>query len=726
MKNHLLILLFFGIGISNQLIAQNEITLEDIWQKGTFSSNSVPGFKFLNDGKHYTRKEGKQIKEYDLTTGNFTKIIFDGTTIKNNSDFDGSFNSYEFSNDEQKILIKTQSEKIYRHSTRAMYFVYDRKKQMLNALSAGGKQRYATFNPQADKVAFVRQNNLYYVDLKSGKEVQVTNDGEHNKIINGSPDWVYEEEFSFARAFEWSSDGQKIAFMRFDESQVREFTMTMYYDLDYPDYYTFKYPKVGEVNAIVTVHIHNVGTGKTVKTDTGKEVDQYIPRIRWTQNADQLCIFRMNRHQNELEFLLANAKNGATKLLMKETNEWYIDEANFDNLIFLKDGRHFLWSSDNDGFSHIYLYNMQGKLVKQLTKGFYDVTSFYGVDEKNSKVFYQAAARTPIDREIYSISLDGSDQRLLSNKEGWNTAQFSSTFDYFVLTHSDANTPNVYAVYDRQGKLIRSIEDNAKVRKVQKAYSVQPIEFFTFKTSEDVELNGYMIKPPNFSDNHKYPVLMYVYGGPNSQTAKNSFDAARYWWFQLLAQKGYIIVSVDNRGTAARGEAFKKMTYLQLGKYETIDQIEAAKYLAGLSYTDPDRIGIFGWSYGGYMSSLAILKGNDVFKAAIAVAPVTNWKWYDTIYTERFMRSFKENPDGYQENSPIYFADRLKGAYLLVHGVGDDNVHFQNTVEMANALIRANKQFDTQFYPNRNHGIYGDNASIHLYTKMTDFLMEHL
>ncbi len=725
-KYTFLFLVLIAIGSSSLLPAQKEITLEDIWQDGTFRSKSVPGFNFLNDGKHYSRREGKQVKEYDLTTGNFTKVIFDAEAIKGNDDFEAAFDSYSFSNDEQKILLKTGTERIYRHSTRANYFVYDRKAKTLITLSKGGKQRYATFNPQADKVAFVRKNNLFYVDFKTGKEVQVTHDGKHNHIINGSPDWVYEEEFSFARAFEWSPDGQRIAFMRFDESAVKEFTMTMYHDDDYPEYVTFKYPKVGETNSVVSVHLYNVGNGKTVKADLGKEEDQYIPRIRWTQNSRQLCIFRMNRHQNKLELLLANAELGATKLLMEERNEWYIGEGHFDNLKFLKDGQHFLYSSEKDGNYHIYLYNMNGQLVRQLTKGRFDVTKLYGVDEKNQRLFYQAAASKPINREIYSIGLDGTNKKMLSSKDGWNSAQFSSTFDYFVLYHSEANSPATYAVYDRQGKLLRSLEDNADVRKVTAEYNFQAVEFFTFKTSDNVELNGWMIKPPNFDNNRKYPAFMYVYGGPGSQTVRNSYSGSNYQWFQMLAQKGYVVASVDNRGTGARGEQFKKMTYQQLGKYETIDQIEAGKYLASLPFTDPGRIGIFGWSYGGYMSSLAILKGSEVFKAAIAIAPVTNWKWYDTIYTERFMRTAKENPEGYRDNSPIYFADQLKGAYLLVHGVADDNVHFQNTVEMANALIRANKQFDTYFYPNRNHGIYGQNARIHLYTKMTNFLLENL
>ncbi|MEL6864301.1 MAG: S9 family peptidase [Bacteroidota bacterium] len=709
-----------------QLTAQKEITLEDIWYKGTFRTNSVPGFNFQNDGKHYTRREKKKIAQYDLTTGKSTGTIFDAAEVSDNEDFGGNFDRYSFSDDEQKLLIKTGTERIYRRSTRANFFIWDRQDKQMMTLSKLGKQSYASFNPQADKVAFVRDNNLFYKDLKTGQEIQITQDGKKNHIINGGADWVYEEEFSFAKAFEWSPDGEKIAFMRFDESRVKEFTMTMDYDDVYPEYVTFKYPKVGEENAIVSIHIYDVKSGKTVKSVSGEGQDIYFPRIRWTQNPNRLCIFRLNRHQNELELLLADARTGKTSMLLKEENKWYIAESHFDNLIFLKDKKHFTWTSEQDGHSHIYLYNIKGQQVRQLTKGDYDVTSFYGVDEEEGRVYYQAAEKSPLDREIYAVDMEKGDKKVLAGSAGWNRAQFSSTFDYFVNSHSSVNTPPTYTVYDGKGKMVRQIEENAKAQQVRQEYSAQPVEFFSFETADKVTLNGWMIKPPNFDENRQYPVFMYVYGGPGSQTVVNSYGGSNGWWFQMLAQKGYIVASVDNRGTGARGEEFKKMTYLQLGKYETLDQIAAGQYIADLPYTDKDRIGIFGWSYGGYMSSLCILKGNEVFKAAIAVAPVTNWKWYDTIYTERYMRTSKENKEGYRDNSPIYFADKLKGDYLLIHGVADDNVHFQNTSEMAAALIKANKQFDTYFYPNRNHGIYGDNARMHLYTKMTNFILEKL
>ena len=728
MLKHFSIILATLFILSSSVLAQDvatstkAITLEDIWQNYTFTPRYISGFNFQNDGRHYTRLERNAIRQYDLTTGKATKVIFDAAEIEENEAFPSRFSAYSFSDDESKIMIETERESIYRHSSKANFFIWDGKS--LSQLFDKGKQMYASFNSQADKVAFVHKNNLYFKDLKSGRIVQITHDGKYNHIINGALDWVYEEEFSFDRGFDWSPDGQKIAFYRFNESHVKEFNMNRYNGDLYPEQVTFKYPKVGERNSIVSIHIYDLKTGKTVKVDIGSEEDQYIPRIKWTQNANQLCVFRMNRHQNQLELLLADAKTGATSLLLKETNKYYIDI--HDNLTFLKDGKHFIWTSEMDAWNHIYLYDMNGKLKQQITKGEWEVTNFYGIDEKNGLIYYQAAEESPLERQVYSIELNGKGKKKLTPQKGKNNAQFSSTFDYFVNNHSTINSPPSYIVHDRKGKTIRIIEDNKMGEEIKQLYGVSPVEFFNFKTSENVSLNGWMIKPPHFDATKKYPVFMYLYGGPGSQQVTDSWKGQNYWWLQMLAQQGYVVACVDNRGTGGRGEEFKKQTYLNLGKLETQDQIEAAKYLGSLSYTDPERIGIFGWSYGGYMSSLCLLKGNDVFKAAIAVAPVTSWKWYDTIYTERYMRTLKENPEGYAENSPVNFADQLKGNYLLVHGDADDNVHFQQTAEMAKELIKANKQYDTYFYPNRNHGIYGDNARIHLYTKMTNFLNEQL
>ncbi len=722
MKNRILLLIICSYW-SISAVAQKNITLENIWQDYTFIPNSVPGFSFMNDGRHYTQIEQNKIQQYDLTTGAFVQTVFDAG-VAAGPEFPGRFDDYAFSADENKMLIKSETESVYRHSTRAKFFVYDRESQEIMPVFPTDKIMYATFNPKADKVAFVFQNNLFYKDLVSGVTRQITNDGKQNAIINGATDWVYEEEFSFSVAFQWSPDGARLAYYRFDEREVPEMTMTHFRNGLYPEYETFKYPKVGENNAKVSVFFYDLVSGNVVKANTWLDADHYIPRIKWTTDPQKLCIFRMNRHQNQLELLLADASTGATQLLLKETNQYYIDI--HDNLRFLSDGKHFLWTSEMNGWNHLYLYGMDGKLVRQLTQGEWELTNFYGVDEKKQTVYYQAAEKSPLERQVYSIGMDGKRKQTLIGQSGWNNAQFSSTFDYFVLTHSNINKAPTYTVHNRDGKMVRSIEGNTGLSELQKDYGVSPMEFFKFKTSEGVELNGWMLKPADFNPAVKYPVFMTLYGGPGSQEVTDSWKGQNYWWYQMLAQQGFIVACVDNRGTGGRGEAFKKTTYLQLGKYETIDQIEAARYLGSLPYADPGRIGIFGWSYGGFMSTSCLFKGNDVFKAAIAVAPVTSWRWYDTIYTERYMRTEEENPDGYRDNSPVNFADRLKGSYLLVHGMGDDNVHFQNTAEITNALIDANKQYDTYFYPNRNHGIYGGKTRIHLYQKMTNFLNERV
>lgn len=719
----LTLLAFLAISsvVQAQEATDSPITLENIWRNYTFYARTVPGFNFQNDGKHYTRLEENAIVQYDLTSGARTKVLFAADQAKRNTDFSGTISNYTFSEDESKIIIKSESESIYRRSSKANFYVWDGTE--LTTIFPAGKTMYATLNTSMNKVAFVYENNLYIKDLETAKLTQITKDGAQNTIINGATDWVYEEEFSFAQAFEWSPDGQQVAFLRFDESGVKEFTMTNYKGGLYPEYETFKYPKVGEDNALVSVHVYDTKTGKTTKIDTDKAKDQYIPRIKWTPN-NELIVFRMNRHQNHLELLRANTTTGSTQLLLEEKNKYYIDI--HDNMTFLNGGKQFVWTSEQDGYHHIYLYDENGKMLRQLTKGKWDVTNFYGVDVVNEKVYFQAAKNTPLQREVYAVNLKGKKLETISTQQGWNSAQFSSTFDYYVNNYSTINTPSTYTVYERAGKAVRTIEDNQRIAQMQKTYEVESVDFFDFETSEGVSLNGYMIKPANFDAKQQYPVFMYQYSGPGSQQATDSWKGQNYWWFQHLADQGYLVACVDGRGTGARGEEFKKQTYLNLGDLETKDQIEAAKYLGSLPYTDASRIGIFGWSYGGYMSSLAILKGNDVFKAAIAVAPVTSWKWYDTIYTERYMRTLQENEAGYEDNSPINFADRLKGNYLLVHGNSDDNVHFQQTAEMANALIKADKQFETYFYPNRNHGIYGDNARLHLYRKMTNFLNEQL
>lgn len=710
--------------ISNIVSGQKQITLEDIWELGSFRAKNLPGFTFMKDGKNYTQLEKNKIVSYDITTGNASEVILDGNELKNISGFDGNIESYEFSADETKIIIHQNEEGVYRHSTKADVFIYNRTSKIISKVFEQGKISNPHLSPEGSKIGFVYNNNLYYKDLVKNTLTQITLDGKRNNVINGMCDWVYEEEFSFTRAFEWSADGEKIAYIRFDESKVPEYTMPMYEDGPYPRNETFKYPKVGEKNADVSVYVYEIKKGKSVEVPLGSLEEMYVPRIKWSNNVDDLCIFKLNRHQNHLQLLLYNVKDKKAKPFIEEKNKYYIDIT--DDFMFLKDKKHFIMTSEMNGYNSIYLYNLKGEKIKQITESKYDVLGIIGVDEKKSLIYFKTAMNTPIQHDIYSIKIDGKDLTRVSPENGSNKVQFSSTFEYYVLTHNTINSPSVYAVHKQNGDLVRVIENNKNLTLKQEEYGVRPFEFFQFTTSENVTLNASILKPADFDKNKKYPVLIYQYSGPGSQTVLDGWFGSDYWWYQLLAQKGYIVAAVDPRGTGARGEEFKKMTYLQLGKYETMDMIEFARYLGSQSYIDKDRIGIFGWSYGGYMSSLAILKGNEYFKAAIAVAPVTNWKWYDSVYTERYMQTLKENEKGYKENSPVYFADRLKGNYLLVHGTGDDNVHFQNSAEMANALINANKQFDTYYYPNKNHGIYGGKTRLHLYTKMTNFLMEKL
>ena len=705
---------------------KKNITLEDIWKNRKFRSKPLDQLRSMNDGLHYTTLDvdrgGQAINKYSYKTSEKVATIARSVEmVPEGKKEPVSIAQYTFSPDETKLLIVTDVEKIYRHSTRETNYVYDLNTKKLSLLSPGAKQRYASFSPRGNMIAFVRTNNIFIADLESGLEIQVTADGRMNHIINGATDWVYEEEFSFDKAFFWSPDGKKIAYYQFDENKVKEFSMAMFGTL-YPEDYQFKYPKAGERNAKVSIYVFDVEKRNSFFFDLGKEFE-YLPRIKWTKDPNLLSITVMNRHQSKLELLIANAATGKSKVIFNESCDTYIDIT--DNLTFLDNKQQFIWTSEHDGFNHIYLYNMQGKLLKQITKGNWDVTKFIGINNKTGTVYYISAESSPMERDLYSIKTSGAGKKKLSARKGTNDARFSKNFKYYINFHSDANTPKYISLHNSSGKELRTIIDNSKLRKRLAEYNLSEKEFFTFITSENITLNGWMIKPPNFTPDKKFPVLMYIYGGPVAQTVLNSWSR-NYTWHQMLAQKGFIIASVDNRGTGSRGRDFKNCTYRQLGKLETTDLIETARYLRALPYVDGQRIGIWGWSYGGYMSSLCITKGADLFKLAIAVAPVTNWRYYDTIYTERFLQTPQENPKGYDDNSPINFVDKLEGKYLLIHGTADDNVHFQNTVEMVNALIKANKQFDLYIYPDRNHSIYGANARLHLFTKMTNFILENL
>lgn len=706
--------------------AQKSITLDDCFVFYKFYPQSGDRFQYRKDGQHYTTTDDKGLHIYDIRNERFDSLI----PLKLPKEAE-AMDQFDFSDDEKKLVVRTGTEPVYRHSILANYFVYDFATAATMPVFEAAKQQFIDFSPDGSKIAFIADNDLYYRDLTTGKITQITSDGEKNTIINGLPDWVYEEEFSPVEgegmvATRWSPDGTKIAFLRFDESKVPEMALNYYEGEAYPRQTTFKYPKVGQANSVVTAHIYDLATRKIVQADTGTETDQYLPRIHWTP-GNRLVVTRLNRQQNELTLWLIDNNTGYSTTIFQENDAAYVDVESGNKLLFLKSGG-FMWMSEQSGYNHVRRYSdLLGDAGEDLTPGNFDITAFYGVDEQNRKFYYQTATPTPMDRQVWEGSLDRTAPRLLTPKVGTNDAAFSPTFDFYTLTWQDRNTPPVVTLCDRSGATLRTITDNRRVAQLRKEYGFANKEFFDFKLADGTVLNGWMIKPANFDPSQKYPVLFDNYGGPNSQTVQNQYDGYIGSWHQMLAQKGIIIVSVDNRGTGGRGRDFRKCTQLQLGKYETEDQIAAARYLGTLPYVNAGRIGIWGWSFGGYLSTSCILKGNDVFRMAMAVAPVTNWKWYDSAYTERYMHTTADNSKGYEDNSPINFADRLRGGnYLICHGIADDNVHWQQTTEMMNALIKANKQFQTYYYPNRNHGIYGDNATRHLFTKLTDFVLEKL
>ena len=714
----LLTLLLAILIITPTFAQKRDITLDDLWQNYTFYPSYIGGFNSMNDGEYYSTIEktekGQEIIKHQFKDGKKVRTLF------SSADFDiQRINNYTFSDDEKQLLLSTETEKIYRHSSKSAYYIYNVFTDKLKKLT-DDKVMYATFSPNGEKVAYVFDNNLYIKNIRSEKITQVTTDGKKNHIINGASDWVYEEEFALVRSFEWSKNGDYLAYYKFDESNVKEFSMDLFKGGLYPTQEVFKYPKAGEDNSVVKIYTYNVKEAQSTFIYTEKDYE-YFPRIKWTNSPGKLVILAMNRHQNELDFIVANANDGSNKILFTEKDKYYIDIN--DNLTFLPEDN-FIWTSEKDGFNHVYLKDFEGGEI-QITKGDWEVTSFHGVDSDKMEIYYTSTEDGSINRSLFVQNLDTDEKRKLSTNLGTNSASFSNGLKYYMNSISTANSAPKFTLHKADGTQLKVLEDNAEFETKMEDFNLSEKEFFTIKT-EDAELNAWMIKPPDFDKNKEYPLYMFLYGGPGSQQVTNSFGWTNYYWYQMLAQKGYIVACVDNRGTGGKGAEFKKMTYKELGKYETIDQINAAKYFGSLSYINANRIGIQGWSYGGYMSSLAITKGADVFSLAIAVAPVTNWRYYDNIYTERYMQTPQENASGYDENSPINHVDKLKGNYLLVHGSADDNVHVQNTMEMISALVKANKQFDLFIYPDKNHGIYGGNTRYHLYKKMTDFILNNL
>ena len=727
----LLLLAIFVTGIQ----AQQKVTLRDIAQ-GTYRAQGISGLKPMLDGEHYTQisSDHKRIVKYSFKTGEEVGTLFDVTTAR---DCDlKSFDDYILSPDEKLILIQTETKPIYRHSFTAVYYIYNVKNNKMEPLSNNGPQQVPLFSPDGNQIAFVRNNNIYLVKLLFGNsESQVTKDGKYNHVLNGIPDWVYEEEFSFNRAFDFSADSKMIAYVRFDESAVPMFSFPWYKGLapektsyaTYPGAYEYKYPKAGEVNSKVSVHTYDIKSHVTRKMDLQIDSDGYIPRIKFTSDPEKLAIMTLNRHQNRLDLYMANPRSGLCKVAIRDEAEQYIKESAYSNIKFYPE--HIVMMSEKDGYNHLYLYTIAGNLVKQITKGQFEVTSFLGWDQKANVFYYASNEGSPLRTAIYKIDGKGKKTKL-STRTGSNSAIFSTNQKYYINTFSNISTPTLITLNDNRGKELTTLLDNSKLKAQTAQLNMPQKEFFTFRTSSGVELNGWMMKPANFNANKKYPVILHQYSGPGSQQVIDRWGIGSFGdgglFEAYMCDKGYIMVCVDGRGTGGRGAAFEKCTYLQLGVKEAEDQVETARYLGTLPYIDGKRIGIWGWSFGGYNTLMSMSDGSGAFKAGVAIAAPSDWRFYDTVYTERFMRTPKENAEGYDAGSAIKRAPQLKGSLLLIHGTADDNVHYQNCAEYSEALVQAGIQFDMQVYTNRNHGIFGGKTREHLMNRVANFFIQNL
>ena len=718
MSSFCFILLFFN------LIGAQDLSLDlGELMDGKYDPNRLEAIRSMRNGEYYTvLEEDKTLNTNSLVSYAYSnalerKVLIDSNRFPEKNKFSG----YTFSNDEQKILLETLTDNIYRRSKQAIYWIYDIKTNSLEKLF-DQKVQEPLFSPDGSNVAYVYRRNLFIKNLELDIVKQITYDGDY-QTINGITDWVYEEEFGFVRAFDWSQDSNQIVYMRFDESNVPIFSMDVYGNQTYPFPYMFRYPKAGEENSKIELIIYNTSSQTKDTIDFENETPYYIPRIQFIGGRHSLIIQTLNRHQNKLKLWRWNTKKKNLQLLLTEIDEAYVSIN--DDLKFIEDDG-FLWTSEKDGYRHIYHFDKDGKLINQVTQGDWEVTTIYNYNPKSKEIYFQSVEGSSIERGIYAIDISGRGKRKLQPTQGFNGATFSTNNSYYIHSYSDELTPPIYTLYEtRKNRPIRQLMNNKSLIEKLESYNFSEKEFSTIQINGS-ELNMWMIKPADFDANKKYPLLMFQYSGPGSQQVSNRWGDSRTLWHKDLANQGFIIACVDGTGTGYKGSKFKKSTYLNLVKYESLDQIATAKTLGELPYVDHNRIGIWGWSFGGHMATHCLLTGNDIFSFAIAVAPVTNWRFYDTIYTERFMRTPQENPEGYDLNSPINYADQLKGDFLIIHGSGDDNVHVQNTMRMVEALIQADKQFEWMIYPDKNHGISGGNTRKHLYTKMTNFIFKNL
>lgn len=732
--NKLFVMCIMMLLATSNVSADNKITLKDVTGK-TFTPKYITGVDPIKGTDRYASisNDGRQIIEYAFKTGNQTRVLFDianthGESIK-------QLDGYTLSPDGKRMLIQTNTHKIYRRSFTADYYIYTIQSRKLEKLSTGGPQQIPTWSPDGNQIAFVRDNNIFLVKLLyDNAESQITKDGKFNEIINGVPDWVYEEEFSTNRSLCFTADSRMLCWIKYDERKVKEYSLqlfmgshpTMKANEVYPGTYTYKYPKAGEDNSIVSVWSYEIQTHKTNRLQVPLEGDGYIPRIKSTNDANRIIVFTMNRHQDVLNLYAVNPRTTLSQLLIKEQGDKYVKEEAMEGIAIGQNS--ILLPSDRDGYMHLYLYNMNGSLIRKIGDGNYDITSIYGYDETTGDVYYQAAGINPHDRQIFVSHKNGKTERL-TDTNGWNKAVFSGDYKYFLNTWSNYNTPYVFTIRDSKGKVLSTPVDNKELKEKVKTYGFNGRETFSFTTSEGVKLDGWMVKPKDFDTNKKYPVILFQYSGPGSQQVIDAWNAGSMGnggaFDYYLAQQGFIVVCVDGRGTGGRGAAFEKCTYLRIGELESHDQIETALWLGKQSYIDKERIGIWGWSFGGFNTLMSMSEGRPVFKAGVAVAPPTNWRYYDTIYTERYMRTPKENGSGYATN-PIQRANALHGALLICHGMADDNVQPQNTMEYTEALIQADKDFKENIYTNRNHGIYGGNTRTHLLRQISNWFIEHL
>lgn len=726
MKKHLLLLLML-VATLVTFGQTKKITIEDIWNDFKFYPRGVAGYTAMPKSDYYTVIKRAGIERYSFATGERVDMLLSNADLERLSN--GAVNiskvsGYEFSSDEKRMVIAVEEESIWRRSSLAFYYVYDLVNKTLTMVAdTNTKLHFAFLSEDGSKVLFARDCDLFYQDMATGKITRITSDGKENAILNGYADWVYEEELDMSSAASWSPDGTKIAFLRFDESRVKEYNFALYDNL-YPTDFKYKYPKAGEDNSLVDVYIYDVAAAQLTKIDLGDNSNCYFPRVYWLPNSTDAVVLKLNRHQNQLDFIRYNTVTKAQDIIYTDKNDKWLDVT--DDYYFLKDGKTMIVTSERDGFNHIYKVTLGGE-VKQLTSGKWEVNKIQYVNEAKKQIYYLSNESGVLNRDLYVVNFDGKKKALISSGDGWNQTVFSPNGNFYRNQYSNLNTLPIYTIRDAKGKELRVLNDNQNVQNTMNEYGFVKREIISFTTADGTQLNGWIMKPANFDPNKKYPVMMNCYGGPGSQQVENAYQSAQdYAFYQMLAQHGYISVCVDGRGTATRGDEFKKIIYQQMGKYEAIDQIATANWLKSLPYVDGNRIGIWGWSFGGYLSALSMFRGEGAFKMAISVAPVTNWRYYDNVYTERFMRTPQENPDGYDMNSPTTYASQLKGKYLLIHGTADDNVHFQNAMELIKGLNEAGVEYDQFFFPNKNHFILGGNTRTYLYTKLAKYILENL